>query len=66
VTESVSGTFQSTGRKPGGGGWGTDRQTRSVPHPSLREEWGTRRLAPAALTRRIHPAESVTDPLAYH
>ncbi len=41
----AAGSFQSTGRKPGG---------------MLTQ--GVRRLAPAALTRRIHPAESVTDP----
>ncbi len=49
VTESASGTFQSTGRKPG------DILTQ-----------GVHRLAPAALTRRTHPAGSVTDrPLHY-
>ena len=45
VTESASGTLQSTGRKPG------DMLAR-----------GARRLAPAALTRHVHSAGSVTDP----
>ena len=45
MTETASGIFQSTGRKPG------DMLVQSV-----------RRLAPAALTRRTHPAGSATDP----
>ncbi len=45
MTGSALGSFQSTGREPGG---------------MLTQ--GVRRLAPAALTRRAHPAGSVTAP----
>ena len=51
---------QSTGREPGDTS-PTRQDTRREPGGMLTQE--VRGLVPAALTRRTHPAGSVTDPL---
>ena len=61
VPESASGTFQSTWRKPGD--ILTFQSTGCKPGgPGAPGTQEVRRLAPAALTGRTHPAGSVTHP----